>query len=127
MSRPETGSAGRHRHVVTHADTATALGSGGVPVLATPRLLAWMEAATVTAVAEQLEDDETTVGTRVELDHVAASTVGAQVVVRAELVTAQGREVVFAVAADDDSGRHLGSGRITRVVVDRSRFLGALP
>ena len=72
MSRTEIGSVGRHRHVVTQADTAIALGSGDVPVLATPRLLAWVEAATVTALAEQLDEDESTVGTLVELDHAAA-------------------------------------------------------
>ncbi|MGA0092648.1 MAG: thioesterase family protein, partial [Candidatus Nanopelagicales bacterium] len=63
---------------VSAADTATALGSGDVPVLATPRLIAWLEAATVDA-CPPLGSDETSVGTRVEVEHLAASPVGASV------------------------------------------------
>src|SRR3954454_7203085 len=61
---------------VTDADTAEALGSGSLPVLGTPRLLAWCEAATCAAIEPELGEGETSVGTRVELEHTRGSRVG---------------------------------------------------
>jgi len=112
--------------VVSAADTAMALGSGDVDVLATPRLLAWLEAATVAAAAERVGPGQTSVGTRVEVEHLAASRVGAAVTVRATLAAGDGRLLRFTVAAEDDAGRRLATGTITRVVVDRVRFLAGL-
>ena len=74
--------------MVTDADTAEAVGSGSLPVLGTPRLLAWCEAATCAAIDPSLPDGSTSVGTRVELEHRAASTVGAEVRVTASAVSA---------------------------------------
>ena len=113
----------RHRHVVSEADTATALGSGDVAVLATPRLLAWMEGATTAAIADELAAGRTTVGTRVAVDHLAASPVGAVVWIRADLETVDERTLTFAVTAESDSGQRVGRGRVVRAVVDRERFL----
>ena len=73
------------RAVVGPPDTAVALGSGDVPVLGTPRLLALAEAATVAAVARHLAPGETTVGTAVTLEHRRASPVGSGLVIEAEL------------------------------------------
>ncbi len=112
------------RHTVTEADTALALGSGDVPVLATPRLVALAEAATVAALG--LDGSDTSVGTRVELDHLAATAVGGTVEVRAELVEADGRTRRFSVVATDDAGVMVGRGVVVRVVVDRARFLSRL-
>jgi fluoroacetyl-CoA thioesterase len=112
--------------VVSPDDTAVAMGSGDVPVLATPRLLAWLEAATVAAAAELVAPGETTVGTRVELQHVAATGVGAQVTAVADLAHRDGRLLQLAVAAHDADGRVLASGTVTRVVVDRELFLARL-
>ncbi len=120
------GAHARLDRAVTEEDTATALGSGDVPVLATPRLLAWLEAATVAAVAAALDDGQTSVGTRVELEHRSATTVGATVSVTAELVALDGRLLRFSVAAEDADGRLLATGEVTRVVVDRERFLARL-
>jgi predicted thioesterase len=78
-------------HLVGDADTAAAMGSGDVAVLATPRLLALAEAATVAALGRALEDGQTTVGSRIELEHLAASPVGTRVTVRAELTAVDGR------------------------------------
>jgi predicted thioesterase len=115
---------------VTDADTAEALGSGDVPVLATPRLVAWLEAATVACLASSLEPAATSVGTRVEVEHVAASPVGASVVARASVSYVDGRLVRFEVAAEhqvaDAPHVVVATGRITRVVVDRARFLARL-
>ena len=115
---------------VTDADTAMALGSGDVPVLATPRVIAWLEAATVACLAPSLEPTSTSVGTRVEVEHVAASPVGASVVARAAVSYVDGRLVRFEVAAEHQVGDAppvvIATGRITRVVVDRARFLSRL-
>lgn len=116
---------------VTPADTARALGSGDVEVLATPRLLAWCEAATVAAVAAVADagtsHNETSVGTRVRLEHLAATPVGGCVQVRATLEHRDGRLLRFAVAATDRSGRVVATGEVSRVVVDRDRFAARIP
>ncbi len=110
--------------VVTDADTAEALGSGSLPVLGTPRLLAWCEAATCEAIEAVLGPDETSVGTRVELEHTRASLVGVQVEVTATPVYRDGRLHRFSVVARESSSGHvIGTGEITRVVVDAERFL----
>jgi fluoroacetyl-CoA thioesterase len=108
---------------VTDADTADALGSGDLPVLATPRLLAWCEAATCEAVADSLSTDRTTVGARVSLVHERPSPVDAQVVVRARVTRVDGRLLRFEVVAEHADGTAVGHGEVTRVVVDRERFL----
>ncbi|SDL90889.1 Predicted thioesterase [Nonomuraea maritima] len=105
-------------------DTAKKVGSGDVPVLATPRLLALAEAATVRAVERHLTPGRTSVGTRVELEHLAASPLGSRVQVGVELIEIDGRRLVFAFEAHDDHSV-VGKGTIERVVVDRARFLAA--
>jgi predicted thioesterase len=110
------------RYTVTAADTAAAVGSGEVPVLATPRVLALAERATVAAVAGALEAGTTTVGTRVELDHLAPSPVGAEVAVRAVLERVEGRRLVFTVRLLDGD-RLVARGLVTRVVVDAAAFV----
>ncbi len=114
------------RHEVTDADTAAALGSGDVPVLGTPRLIAWMEAATVRAAAAWINPDQTTVGTAIRIEHRRATAVGDSVEVTATPPReAAGRLLTFEVQAADGSGQVVAAGQIDRVIVDRSRFLGA--
>jgi predicted thioesterase len=110
-------------HLVEEQDTAVAVGSGSLPVLGTPRLLAWCEEATCAAVASALDEGQTTVGTRVTLEHVAPSAVGSVLEVTASVVHVDGKLVRFTVAARQ-TGRLVGSGEVTRVVVDSERFLG---
>jgi len=110
--------------VVSGADTAAAVGSGSLPVLGTPVLLAWCEATTCAAL--DLPAGSTSVGTRVALEHLAASPVGATVVVTATVSYVDGRLLRFEVEAREPGGRLLGSGEVTRVVVDAERFLGRL-
>jgi fluoroacetyl-CoA thioesterase len=112
--------------VVTPDDTAQALGSGSLPVLATPRLLAWCEAATCAALEPTLPGGSTSVGTRITLEHLAASPVGAQVEVTASTSYADGRLHRFTVSARHVGGRMVGSGEVTRVVVDVEKFLSRL-
>ena len=109
---------------VTDKDTAEVLLSGDLPVLGTPRLLAWLEAAACAAIRDSLPPGQTSVGTRVTLDHRAASPVGALVSALATVTHVDGRLLKFEVVATDaHSGVVLGHGEITRVVVDRERFL----
>ena len=88
-------------------DTAVAVGSGSLPVLGTPRLLAWCEAATCAAIEPTLAEGETIVGTRVQLEHLAASPVGAEVEVTATTAYVDGRLHRFTVAA-----RHTADGKV---------------
>jgi predicted thioesterase len=108
---------------VGDADTAAALGSGDLPVLGTPRLLAWAEAATCAALAPVVPEGRTSVGTRVSLEHRAPSPVGATVSVTATVVHRDGRLVRLEVVAVDGDDRVVGHGEVTRVVVDAERFL----
>lgn len=110
-------------------DTAVAVGSGDVPVLGTPRLLAWCEAATVQALAPGLDDGQTSVGFRIRLDHLAPTPVGGTVEVRAEVTGIDGRQVTLSVEATElgaDGGVRIGEGSVVRVVVDRQRFVDRL-
>lgn len=120
--RIETGLSATEQHTVTDADTAEAVGSGSLPVLGTPRLLAWCEAATCAALAPALPDGSTSVGTRVSLEHTAPSGVGAVLSVTASVVYVDGRLVRLSVAAREGE-RLVGSGEVTRVVVDAERFM----
>jgi fluoroacetyl-CoA thioesterase len=107
---------------VTSADTAAAMGSGDVPVLATPRVVALCEEATVRALAGKLAPDETSVGARVELAHLAPVAVGSEVRATATLERTEGRRLVFSVSVTDACGL-VAAGRVTRNVVNRDAFL----
>jgi predicted thioesterase len=126
------------RHVVTEMDTAIEAGSGDVPVLATPRLLALAEAACVAALESQLDEGTTSVGTGVALEHRRPSPVGTEIEVEAELTELAGRKLVFGFVArhtrpgtgrpagsdsDEDADVVVGGGTVERIVVDRAAFL----
>jgi fluoroacetyl-CoA thioesterase len=108
--------------VVGDDDTATCLRTGDVPVVATPRVVQLAEEASVQAVRDSLEDGTTTVGYRVQLDHLAPTGVGGSVDAEAILETVEGRRLTFRVSVSDGRGL-VAAGRITRVVVERARFL----
>lgn len=107
---------------VAETDTAVALGSGDVPVLGTPRLIALAEEAAVKAVADGLKPGETSVGMRVQLDHLQPTAVGSTVVAEAVLEKVEGRRLTFTVTVSDACGL-VAAGKVTRVVVDRNGFL----
>lgn len=104
------------------SDTAAALRSGDVPVLATPRILALCEEACCLAVVDSLAPGTTTVGMRAQLDHVAAVKVGSTVRVEVTLEKVEGRRLGFTVTVSDRAGL-VAAGRITRVVVQRTEFM----
>lgn len=117
-------------YVVTTSDTAIALGSGDLPVLATPRLIAWFESAAMSAAASTLDADHTTVGTAVKVEHVRACPVGSKVVIACSRPVNDGRRLIFNVKARDADGEEIGAGEVHRAVVDRERFMsrfGAQP
>lgn len=114
----------RVTHTVEVRDTAIAIGSGDLPVLGTPRLLAWCEEATCAAL--DLDGNSSSVGTRVDIEHLAASAVGAVVTTTATVIHTDGRLLRFQVAAHDGSGQLIGTGEVRRVVVDRERFMARL-
>jgi fluoroacetyl-CoA thioesterase len=118
----------RLRFTVGPDDTAEAVGSGSLPVLGTPRLLAWCEATTCAAIAPALPEGGTSVGTRVSLEHLAASAVGEEVEVTASSAYVDGRLHRFTVSARHVGGnrRLVATGEVTRVVVDAERFLSRL-
>lgn len=107
---------------VTDADTAQAMGSGDVPVLGTPRVLALAEAATVAATAAKLTPGSTTVGTRVDLEHTAPSPIGTTVTATATLAKVDGRRLLFEVQVTA-GGQAVAEARVERMLVDRQRFL----
>jgi predicted thioesterase len=108
--------------VVTDDDTALALRSGDVPVLATPRVVNLAEEASVMAIDGALAEGRTSVGYRVQLDHLAPTAIGGRVRAEATLESIEGRRLTFRVSVNDGHGL-VAAGRITRVVVERARFL----
>lgn len=111
---------------VAAEDTALVLGSGRLPVLATPRLLAWMEQVAVLVVEPTLPPGQTSLGTRIEFDHVAAARVGARVTVRAEMASVEGRRFRLTARATDSAGGVLAMAQLTRVAVEGEPFLARL-
>lgn len=107
---------------VEESDTARAMGSGDVAVLATPRVVALCEAASMAAIRPSLAPGETSVGHTVQLDHVAPTKVGGLVRADATLMKVEGRRLTFMVSVNDARGL-VAVGKITRVVVNTERFL----
>ena len=107
---------------VTQASTAQALGSGSVPVYATPALVALLEQAAVDALAPHLPPGMTTVGVRIDVQHLAATPVGMDARARATLRAQEGRRLHFDVTAHDGI-EQIAQGSHERVLVDQQRFL----
>ncbi len=116
------GTKGTARVTVETAHTAAALGSGDLPVFGTPALVALLEAAAVEAVRAALEGEETSVGTWIDVNHLAASPIGAAIRAEAELTAIDGRMLTFAVRAFD-AHEKLAEGAHRRVLVTRERFM----
>jgi predicted thioesterase len=116
------GAVGLSRMTVRHGDTAIALGSGDVPVLGTPAVIALSESATIAALAEFLEQSESTVGVRIEMDHIATASVGDEVVATATVTSVVGKRIIFNIQCHSGT-RLIAEGAITRVLVDRVSFI----
>ena len=120
---PMPGLRGRAAHTVTEADTAIAMSSGEVPTLATPRLVALMEEATVGALTGHLGEGETSVGMRIHIDHLSPSGPGAGVMAEAVLEAVEGRRLTFGATAMVGE-TVVATASIVRVVVATERFIG---
>ena len=107
--------------VVTESDTALAVGSGSLKVLATPKMLALIEKAAADLVEENLPEEWTSVGISLNVAHTAPTPVGMQIRAEAELVELDGRKIIFEVAAFDECGE-IGRGRHERFIVNREKF-----
>ena len=116
------GRQGRAETTVTPDNTAQAVGSGLVPVFATPYMIALMENAAVNAVQEALAPGEGTVGTRLDVTHDAATPIGLTVWAEAELTAVEGRKLTFAVSAYDQREK-IGGGTHERVIIKPEKFL----
>jgi fluoroacetyl-CoA thioesterase len=113
---------GEARRVVGEADTAWKIGSGGAPVLATPVMVALMEAAAVSAVDHLLAPGCQTVGVRLDVRHTAPTPLGMEVCAHAELIGVSGRVLTFRVTASD-AEEPIGEGTHERAVIELERFL----
>ena len=107
---------------VTDEVTAAAVGSGMLPVFATPSMIALMEKAAAESVAPQLDAGMTTVGTKLDVAHTAATPVGMTVRAETELTEIDGRRLIFTVRAFDELGE-IGSGTHERFIVNAEKFL----
>jgi predicted thioesterase len=122
MDNIKPGLIGEQSVAVTAALTAAHLGSGGLYVYATPAMIALMEAAAVAAIDHLLPDGQASVGTLLNVRHLAATPLGHTVRARAEVTAVEGRHVSFTIQAWDDK-ELIGDGTHTRFVIDIARFL----
>lgn len=111
--------------VVRAEDLAQSVGSGDLPVLATPRLIALMECASMKAVSSELEEGQTTVGAEVKVAHLRPSKEGSHVEIEATLEDVDGRRLTFDVTASEE-GVVIGRGKHVRYIVDRKKFMSKL-
>ncbi len=118
----EIGIKGRSETVVTLENTAAAVGSGLVPVFATPQMIAMMENASVDALAPYMEEGQGSVGTFVNISHDAATPIGMKVWAESVLIEKNGKALTFSVTAYDEEGV-IGKGTHGRFIIDYKRFL----
>ncbi len=123
MAELEPGLSGDVRRQVTDDISAHTMGNEGVHVLGTPALMLLVEQAAIKAIEGRLEEGQATVGTRLDVRHLAATPVGMTVTVRARLTEVDGRKLTYEAEAEDEQ-EPIGKGVHERFVVDMSRFLG---
>lgn len=115
------GDKGQAQTMVTADNTAKAMGSGTLEVLATPAMVALMEEAAVNTLV--LEEGQSSVGTSLQIKHTAASPLGVKITATAELVEVDRRRLLFKVEAEDEAGQ-IGTGTHERFIIDVEPFLG---
>lgn len=110
-------------HTVAADDTAAHVGSGDLDVLATPRLVTWCEMAAFQVCQQSIDADHTTVGTKIVMEHVRGSAVGAEIVVHCAEPINDGRRLVCHITVKDAEGEEIAQGEVHRAVVDPDRFM----
>ena len=121
MAALKAGLTGTADLVVGTNDTAPRIGSGRIAVLATPVMISVIEAAALAAVEPHMETGKQSLGTLLDVTHIAATPVGMRVTATAELIEVDGRHLTFRVRAEDEI-ELIGEGVHKRVVVDVARF-----
>lgn len=116
------GMKGQVSSYVEREDTAAEVGSGSLLVYATPCMVALMEGAACEAIAASLPEGKTSVGTALEIAHLAATPVGMDVSAEAEVIAVDGNVITFSVTAFDESGK-IGEGTHKRAVITTQKFL----
>ena len=122
MSSIPIGTRGKASETVTERKTASAVASGAVPTFATPAMIALMERASVNAIRRYLDEGQESVGTLVNVTHLAPTPVGRRVQAEAEVTAVDGRKIAFRVRASDPV-EMIGEGIHERVLVDRAKFV----
>lgn len=122
MSGLSTGVTGEKSIAVTIENTALAMGSGTLRVLATPAMIALIEGCCAESVEDMLDEGMTTVGTNINAAHIAASPLGVSILCKSRLVAADGRRLDFE-AEVYDSKELIGKAKHTRFIVDAEKFL----
>jgi predicted thioesterase len=122
MAELKAGIKGKNETTVTEELCANAWGSGGLPVYATPAMIALMENTAWGSVEPYMEEGRSTVGTKLDVSHLSASPVGAHVTCESELTEVDGRRLVFRVSASDDAGL-IGEGMHERFIINIEKFM----
>ena len=125
MEAPQPGMIGEASSVVTQEHSAARLGSGDLAVLGTPALAALMERAAVAALQGRLGVGESTVGARIDLQHLAPTPIGMKISARARIAEVEGRRIRFEIEARDER-QTIGRADHLRVIVDRATFMAAV-
>ena len=118
----QVGMKGQVSSFVEREDTALEVGSGSLLVYATPCMVALMEGAACEAISAALPEDKTSVGTQLNISHLAATPVGMDVRAEAEVIAVEGSAITFQVTAYDESGK-IGEGTHKRAVISVQKFL----
>lgn len=118
----EIGLKGRAETVVNEANTAAAMGSGLVPVFATPAMIALMEQAAASSLLPYLEDGQGSVGIHLDVSHESATPIGLKVWAESEVAAVDGKQITFTVTAYDEAGL-IGRGTHKRACITVDRFL----
>jgi len=121
VEKIKPGLTGEAEMMVGTSDTAPRIGSGRIPVLATPKMISLIEEAALAAVEHLLPEGKQSLGTHLDVSHLAATPVGMMVRAEAEVVAVEGRKITFAVKAHDEMDL-IGEGRHERVVVTAASF-----
>lgn len=108
--------------IVEEKHLACNVGSGDLPVFATPMMMALMENAAMLCVADELEDGSSTVGGQISSSHIKPTGLGKTVTATAELISAEGRKLKFKVSASDEGGL-IGEGEHLRFIIDKEKFM----
>ena len=118
----EIGLKGRAEVVVVYENTAAAVGSGLVPVFATPSMIALMEQAAASSLLPYLDEGQGSVGIHLDVSHEAATPIGMKVWAESEVTEVNGKQIVFSVAAYDEAGL-IGRGTHKRALISVERFM----